>query len=122
MTGLLDLFRRPKATPKPKRDLAQIFVPVIFANGVDDDLPGLAAAVKNEAVQFDGTIFAPGEALEIHRRTLVFSTNGLYFIGAHDALDPARVPPGWTVLREADPSRPIRIDSCTLLFGLKVRP
>ena len=44
---------RPKPLPR--------FVPVIFANGVDDDLPGIAAALRDEAVQYDGVIREPGE-------------------------------------------------------------
>lgn len=56
---------------KPKVDLRAIFVPVIFANGTDDDSTGLQAAVDNEAVMFDDKVYQTDEALVIEGRELV---------------------------------------------------
>jgi hypothetical protein len=62
-TGLLEKPRRARGLPR--------FVPVIFANGEDDDGPGLQACADNEAVQFDDRVFEPGEAIMICGRKLV---------------------------------------------------
>lgn len=55
----------PRARPLPR------FVPVIFANGEEDDAPGLQAAFDNDAVQFDGRIYEPGEPIAITGRHIV---------------------------------------------------
>lgn len=73
--GILDLIRRPK--PVRKTDLKQLFVPVIFANGKDDDLPGIVAAIENRAVQFDEKIYRPDEDLTIFKREIALSCMGL---------------------------------------------
>jgi len=91
--GILDLLK-----PKKKTDLRSQFVPVIFANGRDDDLPGLQAAVRNEAVQFDERIYQPDESLQIIRRTIAFSAAGLWMCGP-DVKLPANVPNGWCCVR-----------------------
>lgn len=59
---------RPKAKRLPR------FVPVIFANGDDDDAPGLQACADNEAVQFDGRIYEPNEEVTIVGRHLVLGS------------------------------------------------
>lgn len=66
MTRWLDAARAAerKAKPPPR------FVAVIFANGEDDDLPGIAAAVANEAVQLDDRVYEPGDAISIIGRNL----------------------------------------------------
>lgn len=56
---------RPAAKQLPR------FVPVIFANGQDNDSPGLQAACDNEAVQFDDRVYEPGESIDIIGRTLL---------------------------------------------------
>ena len=49
------------------------FVPVIFANGSDDDSYGIAAWMKkNQRVQFDGRIYKPGEHIVIEGRRMLF--------------------------------------------------
>lgn len=49
------------------------FVPVIFANGKDDDSYGVAAWLKqDQRVQFDGRIYAPGEHIVISGRSMRF--------------------------------------------------
>jgi hypothetical protein len=58
---------------KPKTELDVEFVPVIFANGEDDDTPGLIAALKNEKVLFDENIYLPFERIEIIKRDLVIT-------------------------------------------------
>lgn len=50
--------------------------PVIFANGEDDDLPGLEAAMQNRAVWFEGKRYAPGQTLCIRGRVLSPSCHG----------------------------------------------
>jgi hypothetical protein len=63
--------------PKTKLD----FVPVIFANGVDDDLPGIAAALRNERVQYEETIYEPFEDIFVFKKKLAFSCARLTIIG-----------------------------------------
>ena len=40
------------------------FVPVIFANGDDDDTTGMIAALNDDCVQYNDKIYEPGEDLE----------------------------------------------------------
>ena len=51
------------------------FVPVIFANGEDDDLPGIAAALQNEAVQYGEHVYlpdlAPGFGVPIDKAAII---------------------------------------------------
>jgi|GEM_PF-4288812 len=44
--------------------------PVIFANGIDNDLPGLEAALQNRAVWYEGKRYEPGQTLCIEGRIL----------------------------------------------------
>lgn len=62
--------KRPPAKKREARDLPR-FVPVIFANGEDDDAPGVQAAFDNEAVQFDERIYEPDEDIVIVGRTVL---------------------------------------------------
>jgi hypothetical protein len=62
---MIDLDERPTTKSLPR------FVPVIFANGEDDDGPGLQACFDNEAVQFDDRIYEPGEPVSIFGRRIV---------------------------------------------------
>lgn len=43
------------------------FVPVIFGNGEDNDCPGLLAAIGNERVQYEDTIYKPNESIVFDR-------------------------------------------------------
>lgn len=38
-------------------------IPKIYADGENDDLPGIVAACEDKLVLYDGTLYAPGEAL-----------------------------------------------------------
>lgn len=58
---------------KSKTDLKTLFIPVIFANGEDDDEPGLTAAANNEIVQFDETVYQPGQPITIVNRKILIS-------------------------------------------------
>ncbi len=58
---------------RPIVDLKKLFVPVIFANGEDDDTQGLIAAIENERVQFDEKIYDPGEHISISDRKILLS-------------------------------------------------
>lgn len=97
---------------KPCADLRKMFVAVIFANGKDDDLLGLAAAVENEPVQFDEHVYMPGEDILIERRHIILS-KGLWFALARGEL-PAD-PENWLVLwPHSGGSRTIIIQDCLL--------
>ena len=49
------------------------FHPVIFANGEDDDLPGIEAAFLNQPVYYLNTLVAPGEAIIIGFKNVALS-------------------------------------------------
>jgi hypothetical protein len=69
MSVVSDIVRKPFTDIVPKN--MPEWVPVIFANGEDDDTPGLIALFTNEKVQLDETIYKPGEAVTIVARRLV---------------------------------------------------
>ena len=48
------------------------FLPVIFANGIDDDSVGFVAALENARVLFDDKVYQPGEAIKIIGRKMCF--------------------------------------------------
>lgn len=73
MIAMLERLIRTKRKTGPKLD----FVPVIFANGVDDDLPGLVAALKDERVQYGSKIYKKGETIDIIGKQLALSCNCL---------------------------------------------
>lgn len=71
-----------------QRDIATRLdlVPVIFANGTDDDLPGLVAALGNARVLFDDRILEPNDPLVVERRILRISRR-VYVLGpGHDGV------------------------------------
>lgn len=49
------------------------FHPVIFANGEDDDLPGVAAAIENKPVYFLERLYQPGEPILVTHKKLILS-------------------------------------------------
>ncbi|AEG53156.1 hypothetical protein [Sinorhizobium meliloti] len=106
--------------PKLKRVTKIDFVPVIFANGVDDDLPGLVAAIKNERVQFDEKIIEVGEPVIIHKRSLALSCRILYIAG-HGKSPPYEFGPGEVFVTEGNPSRRIHISNCDIFMNITPR-
>lgn len=109
-----NLWRVPSV--KRKEEPAFDFVPVIFANGVDDDLPGFEAAVKNERVQFDEHIYEEGEALLIDKRELYFSIHHVTILGVGRKV-PSCCPPDTYVIQQREDTRPITITNCTFWMG-----
>jgi hypothetical protein len=118
--ALLDRLRKPKL----QRDLREIFVPVIFANGKDDDLPGIIAAIENRAVQFDEKIYQPGEPIVIYWREIRLSCNRLAILGQGDTPPDGweHNPPNCVVIVEAQRPRKIRLRHCIFLMGAKRQP
>jgi len=100
---------------KPKTDLRSKFIPVIFANGVDDDLPGFVAAAQNNVVLFDEDVYQPSQGIVIFGRHLVFGKK-LCVVGAEDD-----IPEGiraerdrWEIVVQPKGARRIAIHSCFL--------
>jgi len=103
-----DTLDRPVTAPKFE------LLPVIFANGEDDDLPGLVAAVLNEKVQFDERTYAPGEPIEIVGRSLLLS-KGLCILGATDEVEPEFIDnPKWVVVRQPTQHRALSVRDCMI--------
>lgn len=71
---------------KPIVDLKTLFVPVIFANGIDDDLPGLLAAFMNEAVQFEDHIYQPRDRIVIIGKVLLIDSRKGAWVDDGDTL------------------------------------
>lgn len=46
------------------------FHPVIFANGEDDDFPGIVAAMENKPVYFLERLYRPGEQISVAFKTI----------------------------------------------------
>jgi hypothetical protein len=115
----LDHLRQPKL----QRDLRQIFVPVIFANGRDNDLPGITAAIENRAVQFDEKIYQPGEAIKITGRTICLPCNRLAILGPGDAAPQGweHNPPDCIVIVQAQRPRKLVFRTCTFMMGWRPR-
>jgi len=67
------LKQRPSEKSLPK------FFPVIFANGSDDDSPGLQALANDEDVMFDGRVYTITDPINIFGRRL-FLTRPVYFV------------------------------------------
>lgn len=65
-----------KAMASFKRFKDALDTPVIFANGVDIDLPGLEAALQNLPVWYDGRCYAPGESVIVQGRILTLPCHG----------------------------------------------
>lgn len=114
-----------KLSPKPRRELKTMFLPVIFANGEDDDTPGFIAAMKEEPVQFDEKIYEPGERIDIVCRQIRFRCGTLHI----EHIEQGRVVgvfklggwPGRTVRAQA-PARAgnsvrIFLDRCHITMG-----
>jgi len=101
---------------KPQVQVETVSIPVIFADGENDDLPGLVAAIEGKPFLFDGELYAPDRDLDILGRRLVV-TRCIYVI-AHDNADVE--PLEWdectnfVVCREQATSRAIRIEWCNL--------
>lgn len=98
---------------KPRTGLWAILVPVIFANGEDDDLPGLTAALHNKAVQYEKKIYKPGENIEIYDKSMVFNCRGIIIIGSSG--DVPENQDNWTVIRSTG-GRHINIRDCCFEF------
>lgn len=64
---MLDLEEKPKTKKLPE------FVPVIFANGIDDDTPGFVALFTHEKVQYGEKIYKPNESIHITNATMVIT-------------------------------------------------
>jgi len=106
----------------PRTDLRSMFVPVIFANGVDDDLPGIAAACKDEPVQYEDVVYKPGEAITLYGVTLRIFASGVKFVGDGEPLELRPSPcdeSGVAVVHVRETGRAVSFDHCNFLFGAK---
>lgn len=110
------LWRVPNV--KRRKEVLPDFVPVIFANGEDDDLPGFEAAVWNQRVQYDDHIYEVGEAIRIVGRNMYFSVRQITVLG-HDAPLSSALPDSY-IIREPKEHRSISIEDCTIYMGKKL--
>ncbi|AOG04216.1 hypothetical protein [Bosea sp. RAC05] len=81
LNAIIAAIRGPLRTaPRPDIAARLNLVPVIFANGTDDDLPGLVAAIGNGRVLFDERVYEPGETIVVERRNLR-SSRRIFVVG-----------------------------------------
>lgn len=104
-----------------------LLIPVLFANGVDDDLPALRAIVGNRHIMFDGKIYAPNEKVTVTGRTLSFSCGAIvvHHNGKFQSMEPDSGPkPGSTIvtLHQPFPGRALSITKARYLFNQPVQP
>lgn len=92
------------------------FIPVIFANGTDDDIPGLVAAIRNEKFQFDEKIYQPDEPLIIDNRKIRI-TKRLIVIGNDDNYEDLPNSEEWVIIRQPENERHITITNCLFILG-----
>lgn len=115
--SLADIAGRPAAKADITMQLG--LVPVIFANGTDDDLPGLVAAIENRRVQFDDRIYEPGDALTIERRKLR-SSRRIFVVGpGHDG---AGLSPEWVRVAQPADGRRVLISHSDIRLEDEVLP
>lgn len=98
----------------PKTDLKTLFIPVIFANGEDDDVPGLIAAFENKPVLYNDKTYHIDEDIEIIGKTLVMSI-GIAIV--HEGSSPSPdAPSDWKiVVHPKDAKRSIHIARCCFI-------
>ena len=98
------------------------FVPcrVIFANGKDDDTPGIIAAIRNERVAYGEHVYEPGDplrvdnvALRLTRPIAVVSPDGGLIGGLGLNLSPHHI----VVCPPAGSPRRTQITSCDVFIG-----
>ena len=103
-------------------------VPIIFANGRDDDLPGLSAAVENKRVRFNDRVYEPGEYLNLGGQTLNLACRRIIVCnrGETQYLAPLNIDPsslGPTVQMNVPANgRRIELHLSRFIFGHKVEP
>lgn len=102
---------------QPKTDLSALFVPVIFANGEDDDLAGLLATFRDEAVLFGDRVYQPGEDVSVIQRSLRMSRRLRVLNPSEDA--PTGLDETWVVVRQPVNSRFVTICDCSVFLDLK---
>lgn len=99
---------------RPRTDLRDMFVPVIFANGEDDDIPGVIAAIEDRPVMYEDRIYQPGEAVTVVMKRVLF-TKGLHII-QHGFESKIPTPDGWVRIVEAPGAREVTFAHCIVVF------
>lgn len=120
LNAIIAAIRGPLRTA-PQTDIAARLnlVPVIFANGVDDDLTGLVAAIGNGRVLFDDRVYGPGEAIVIERRNLR-SSRRIFVVGpGHDG---AGLSPAWVRVAQPVDGRRVLISHSDIRLEDEVLP
>lgn len=125
---LLALLAGLRRRPAPRQIILPPFHPIIFANGRDDDGPGIKAFFEGRPVICQGKEIAPGPqdltalslslscvAIEFRRDGRVLETAGFPFLAG-----PAGR--GGTLVIEVAPGNRRTMSHCTLHFGLRVEP
>ncbi|WP_313193075.1 hypothetical protein [Shinella zoogloeoides] len=125
LRSLLSCFRR---RPAPREIILPPFHPIIFANGRDDDGPGIKAFYEGRPIICQGREIGPGDtvlrdlklslscvAIQFRRGGAVVETVGFPL----HARPSAR---GGILTIDVQPGSRRMMSHCTFLFGLRVEP
>ncbi|MDI7862562.1 hypothetical protein MRS76_11375 [Rhizobiaceae bacterium n13] len=125
LTRLRLLFHRPRPRVRPLPE----FMPVIFANGRDDDGPGLKAFWEGKAVLLDDTVIPAGAPWQLRELQLACHAWSIAFTKDGRIVDTVGFLP--TNMRQlqhgvlyCEVSTPVErgLFSCSLQMGLRVEP
>lgn len=105
-----------KLKTRPTGDLNAVFIPVIFANGEDDDLPGIVAALEGRDVLYNESVVRPADPLLIYKRRLRWKADEARFREREDVFE---VCDGGEVTRSVPIRRTghVTIAGCHIIVG-----
>jgi hypothetical protein len=119
---LVDFLMGGEVPERPRKPLPEVlFLPVLFANGRDDDGEAVRAFLENRPFIFQGQVIAPGVVpSSLQGLVLTFSAHGIDIDGEHGKGMVGF--PGGKRLKVA-PRGPLRqLRHCTMGFGAPVQP
>ncbi len=111
----------PAAPSKPLPEI--LFVPVIFANGRDDDTEGVKAFLEHRPVMLAGRLIAPeNNTARLEGLNLRFSCGQLVLMLDRCVVQVVGFPMGRTVMINVPPNCKRCIDRCEMNMNVPVQP
>ena len=112
------------APPSPQKPLPEIlFIPVIFANGRDDDTEGVKAFLEHRPVMLAGRIIGPeNNTARLEGLNLRFSCGALVLMLDRCVVQVVGFPMGRTIMVEVPPQTQRCILRCEMAMNAPVQP
>ncbi|MBV2183770.1 MAG: hypothetical protein KUL88_04410 [Rhizobium sp.] len=111
----------PAAAPKPLPEI--LFVPVIFANGRDDDMEGVKAFLEHRPVMLAGRLIAPeNNTARLEGLHLRFSCGQLVLMHDRCVVQVVGFPMGRTIMVHVPPQSQRSIYRCEMTMNAPVQP